>query len=108
MQERYCSIEGKSNYPIFQFGDRKFYKCPILEINPNLFQYLNLYLHYRNGYLLTTGGIIDQPYHYVQAMEIIHSEILKIENEKIEKEKKQIERQKQQIQFRMPRKGFRK
>jgi hypothetical protein len=36
---------------------------------------MNLYQHYRRGFLLREGGLFKQPYKYVQAMQLIEAEI---------------------------------
>ncbi len=37
--------------------------------------FLKMYTHYKNRLLPYSGGILDQPYSYIRAMEIIESEL---------------------------------
>ena len=40
---------------------------------------LNLYQHYKNGFLYTAGGLINQPAVYINSMAIIQNAIAQIE-----------------------------
>ena len=45
--------------------------CPARLINDRSRFFLKLHRHYRNGVLPVAGGLLDQPYIYVRAMDII-------------------------------------
>lgn len=52
--------------PIFESAT-----CPLPEIPARIWDMFTLYRHYKNGILFASGGIIDQPARYLQAMDEI-------------------------------------
>lgn len=50
----------------------EFYTCPVNSVTSKAQKMLMLYMQYREGYLLTSGGIGDQPGYYVDAMNVLH------------------------------------
>jgi hypothetical protein len=44
--------------------------------------WLSLYPHYEKGVLWRGGGIMDQPYAYLQAMQLIGDEVSKVLKER--------------------------
>jgi len=66
--------------PVFSWDGKDYYRCPIRvlekEVSP---LFLKLYQHYRRGFLPYSGGLLEQPYLYVSAMEIIASKIAELE-----------------------------
>lgn len=53
------------------------------------FAYIRLFNHYKSGYLWEEGGLASQPHVYLRVMEIINSEVSKIEQEQMEQSKQQ-------------------
>lgn len=71
--------------------------CPLARVESWAVQLLELFPHYQQGFLYAEGGVTDQPYLYVWAMNVIGSEISKIEQEHAERErlKSEAERRRQ-------------
>ncbi len=59
--------------------------CPANIAETDLIPILNLYSAYQDGFLWAAGGISSQPAAYVQAIQLISSEVAKIEKEKQDK-----------------------
>jgi len=59
--------------------------CPANIVETSLIPILNLYSAYQDGFLWTAGGISAQPAAYMQAIQLIGSEVAKIEKEKQDK-----------------------
>jgi len=62
--------------------------CPANIVQPEHFQYLQLYALYKDGFLPYDGGIAEQSAKYVQAMRIIAGEVAAIDERKMERDKK--------------------
>lgn len=60
------------------------YGCPLAAITDDAHHWMTLYGHYKNGFLLTGGGIGDQPARYVRAMTLIETELAKADHEQKE------------------------
>jgi hypothetical protein len=62
--------------------------CPRTLIN-NRSQYLiSLFRHYRNGHMLYGGGVVDQPYWYLQSMVIIEGTMSKCQEDEMKKKQR--------------------
>ncbi len=70
--------DGNAESPIAIDGI-EYKTCPGRIITPFTWYLIRLYGHYKNGYMLFSGGVIDQPQKYMQAMELIDREINKVE-----------------------------
>jgi hypothetical protein len=53
---------------------------------------VNLFVHYRNGFLPGPGGIADQPHWLVQALSILSNEYSEMESEKQERQNQALNR----------------
>lgn len=56
--------------------------CPKKAVTEDAWFWLSLYGHYKNGLLWKGGGLSEQPYVYLQAMQLIDGEIGRIEAER--------------------------
>ena len=76
---------GKLRHRTFNQGSEKFNKwdipnviqsniCLLPMVTDKSWSYLSLYRHYKNNILPFSGGILDQPYKYRAAMELISSQ----------------------------------
>lgn len=77
-RERHCDEEGKlpgskgrAGYP--KYGDGR-YTCPLPEITSLSRTFLSLHTHYKSRLLPLSGGLLNQPNAYLQAMELIESQ----------------------------------
>jgi hypothetical protein len=50
-------------------------RCPLKLVTKTTGEWISLYQHYRRGFLLVNGGLLAQPYKYLQAMRVIEGEI---------------------------------
>jgi len=88
-----CGFEGNSEKWVHPYernrGDfrEQHTACYANYINPDHFNYIAEYGRYDKGYLLKAGGTIDQPPKYLQAMQLISSEVNRIEKERMDAEK---------------------
>ena len=46
------------------------------------FAYLRAYMFYQDGFLPNAGGWCDQPAKFIEAIEIIEAEMIKLKNDK--------------------------
>ena len=53
--------------------------CPWPQVTPCARMLVELYEHYKNGFLLEAGGIIDQPAWYTEAMRFIDGKMNEIQ-----------------------------
>jgi len=56
--------------------------CPVPLISPLSYKLLSLYKHYDKQLLPFSGGVLDQPNIYIEAMEIIGDTLAEIAREK--------------------------
>lgn len=76
---RYCGegvpgSNGNAPYDKWKFGAIKLRSCPLPMISDLSDFYMRMHKHYLNGIMLTDEhgtGLLDQPNHYLEAMEII-------------------------------------
>ncbi len=47
-------------------------------VDPDTWYQFRLYRHYKNGILLTGGGILDQPNRYLEIMELIDRAVIDV------------------------------
>lgn len=63
---------GPAPFPLFEIpGVIASPVCLLPMISDFSRECLRLFSHYKNGYLLTAGGLYDQPRKYLKAMELI-------------------------------------
>lgn len=72
-----CSVLG------WDYDNKTYRVCPQTLLEDWQLEALNAYRHYKNGLFAMAGGVGEQPIKYLEAMNIIESEINEIENEKI-------------------------
>lgn len=53
---------------------------------------MRLFHHYKAGYLLLAGGVMEQPNKYLEAMEVVGATIAGIERDRFERDRKEAER----------------
>lgn len=58
----------------WQIGGNVYRRCPVKLITDFTWHCIELYSHYKSGFLLQSGGIIDQPAKYLQLMCFIQNE----------------------------------
>jgi len=79
---RYCKGDGDCELEFeFEGKKQKARGCIRRMITTQSRLFLNFYQHYKNGFLLCEGGLLNQPAKYVQAMSIINNEVAKLEKE---------------------------
>lgn len=44
-------------------------------VDPTAWGFIGLHTHYRNGFLPFRGGLMEQPNAYIEAMQIIDTEV---------------------------------
>lgn len=59
-------------------GIGRFNTCPMPQITDQSLELIKLHNHYRQGVLPWSGGLYEQPKGYLDAMEIIESNLLKV------------------------------
>ena len=72
-----CSQEECEN-SIWNFNDEELKGCPVKKVNKQSWEYLRAFIFYNRGFLPNPGGWKDQPTKFIQAMEIIEFELIKI------------------------------
>ncbi len=60
------------------------YTCFLPMITPQSNELLRLFGHYRKGNLAFSGGLLDQPAAYIEAMELLDGTFAQIERERLE------------------------
>lgn len=79
--ERGC--EQDSPIPGFwKFDDFETSRCPVKLITKVSVKLLEAFLYFKQGYLPNAGGWMDQPAKLFEALEVIETEILKIQDKK--------------------------
>jgi len=68
-------------WPAFQYEGQSFRKCPRYMINAQAEELVRIYSHYKNGFLLKAGGIMDQPALYKEVMEIIEHTVNELDDD---------------------------
>lgn len=59
----------------WEIGGGVYRRCPVKLVTAFTWHCIELYGHYKNGFLLQSGGIIDQQAKYLQIMQIIQGEM---------------------------------
>lgn len=54
-----------------------YFTCPLMMITPLSRGFMDLYCHYKSGYLAVEGGLLSQPAAYLDAMKIIDNAMSK-------------------------------
>ncbi len=80
--------EKKAAIPAFNLDGEDFYRCPLKIITRQSIEYIRFYNFYREGYLPNTGGIMDQPGKFLDAMQIVEGAVREIEEEARKKPRK--------------------
>lgn len=64
---------------VFPLSGLRFYECPtsyMIDIDPEIKELIRLcYLHESSKQLLFSGGIVDQPYWFIEAIELLSGEV---------------------------------
>ncbi len=81
---RHCDKTNPAKYPIWIIREIGFESniCPLPMITPFSNELVRLYWHYKNHLLPFTGGILDQPNIYTEAMSLIDATFARIRSEK--------------------------
>jgi len=66
----------------FEFEGERLKRCPLKVVQQGSWELLALYQHYRRGFLLSEGGLLHQPYKYLEAMRLIEDEVVRLVQEK--------------------------
>lgn len=78
--ERGCEtdspIEGA-----WKLDEWEFSRCPLKIVTIQSFEYVRAYIFFQNGYLPHAGGWLEQSAKFLDAMEIIETEISKMKEE---------------------------
>jgi len=70
--------KGPSPYPRWEIvGLGKFNTCLLPMVTKETEWIFRLHRHYENGVLLRSGGLLDQPNYYIEAMELLDSKLVK-------------------------------
>jgi len=72
--------EGREE--IIEIEGIKVDRCPVKMITAQSMAYIEAYYQYKNGYLPNSGGWLDQPIKFLEAMKIIEEAVEKIGNGK--------------------------
>jgi hypothetical protein len=65
-------VDGQQSYDRWELkGVLTTRTCPRRLTDAESYEWLPLFSHYRAGHLLTSGGIMDQPAAYFEAMNLI-------------------------------------
>lgn len=72
-------MEGQANFPKWELpGVFDLTRtCPRQLTDTDAHQWIAIYQHYRAGHLLCSGGVLDQPAPYFEAMNIIANWVAK-------------------------------
>lgn len=60
-------------------------ECPRQQLDPEVWEWLDLYSHYQNGHLYRSGGIEKQPALYMRVMRLIDGVVKESRSEAIGK-----------------------
>ncbi len=61
--------------PVFVLDGERYFRCPLRIITRQTAEMLRYFRFYNDGYLPVEGGMLDQSAKFVQAIEIILSEV---------------------------------
>ena len=67
---------------VWKLYDWEFQRCPLKLITPQSAAYLRACTFFEKGYLPNAGGWIEQSNKFIEAMEIVEREIIKIQQPK--------------------------
>ena len=76
-KERGC-IE-KAHYPVFDLDGEQFFSCPVKMMTKTTGRMLRMYKFFKDGFLPNCGGVLEQPQRFLDAIQIIDSELSEIE-----------------------------
>ena len=71
----------------FRVGESKTVKC-VKEISNESIRFIDYYTHFKNGLYLVSGGLLEQPSVYIQAMRIIADTVSGLEREETKRKVK--------------------
>jgi len=77
---RHCD-DSNPSHQLYEISHKKYgviirtNTCLLPKITPQSHEFMHLYNHYKNGMLPFQGGLLDQPAAYVDAMDLIDSEL---------------------------------
>lgn len=66
---------------MWKIGNDEFSRCPRGLVTAQSIEYLNAYLFFEKGFLPNSGGWMNQPLKFIQAMRIIRQEVTKLKEE---------------------------
>lgn len=77
---RHCDDRNPAGFPMFAIPEigLESRTCLLPMIQPESREFLRLYSHYKNQLLPFGGGVYDQPAVFLEAMELVDSQILKL------------------------------
>lgn len=79
--QRHCDDSNPAPYPVFVIPEIGLASrtCLLPMVTDEARAMLDLYRHYKNGYLPRAGGILDQPAVYMESMALIDSAVARAE-----------------------------
>jgi len=86
--KRFRGCENEATGPGIELNGKRIKRCPVKLIHPIIWEWINLYSHYKQGHLYYAGGVIDQPAKYLQVMSIIGGLVDEHQAEEAKKVKK--------------------
>lgn len=68
-----CNKEtGEINPAVrFELDGKELKLCPLKSLTPRVRRMLDVYAHYKNGFLPCGGGVLQQPHKYMQGIRIL-------------------------------------
>lgn len=79
---RWPGSRGPAGFPVFAIpGVIESHTCLLPLVEAQSWAWIRMYKHYKAGYLVAGGGLLDQSAAYLEAMEVIASEVAKLERE---------------------------
>lgn len=67
----YRGCKKPTQLPVYSDGEARHYRCPLSGITPSAVMMMDMYRHYRNGFLPLPGAILDQTHSFIASMNII-------------------------------------
>jgi len=72
----------------FTIDNEKIMLCPVKQVSSEAMEWMDLYMHYKNGYLPIQGGILQQPKKYLDAIGYIGYLDYKLQKDRNDSEKR--------------------
>ena len=82
--QRHCDDSNPAPHPMFAIPEigLESRTCLLPKVTQEARLMLDLYRHYKNGYLPVAGGIMDQPAVFMESMSIIDAAVIRAESKK--------------------------